>query len=378
MELQDYLRSAWRRLPLIAVVAAAVVVLGMLGEAPAERFRSESQVVFSFENPNREIDGPVLVDQETSQLQTLVEIATSAEILDPVIAELGLEESASGLASSVAVRLVPGTSVVQVVATADVAEDAEALSQAVSSSLVEAAPALLSQATVSGTPLPTESATSTAVVTSKVKDLVKFGVIGIVLGLGLSVLVDTFDPRIRNRRDLARISSTLKVTSVPDAETSKALASRLALGCSDQGARTVVVVPTRSGTAHESFADELARGYAEMDSQTVLLTRGGAPVATGTVVVRDLDEALPSTDPRDLSSRLAALRDEFSTVVVAAPEVETSQRAVLLTGLADVCLVVVEEGRVDRAHLSQTLAILRETTPRALTAALLPRSRRPR
>lgn len=378
MELQDYLRSAWRRLPLIAVVAAAVVVLGMLGEAPVERFRSESQVVFSFQAPATEVAAPVLDDQETSQLQTLVEVATSAEVLDPVIAELGLDESASGLASSITVRLVPGTFVIQVTAMADVAEDAENLSRAVSSSLVSAAPGLLSQVAVSGTALSTDSATSTAVVSSKVKDAVKFGVIGVVLGLGLSVIVDTFDPRIRNRRDLSRISSTLLVASVPDAEMTATLASRLAVGSPDPSARTVVVLPSRAGSAHQSVADELARGFAAMASPTVLLTSGGSRDGAGAIVVRDLDEALPSARPQDISSRLAALREEFSTVVVAASAVQTSQRTVLLTSLADVCLVVVEEGRVDRSRFSQTLEVLREIHPRTLAAALLPRGRRSR
>lgn len=378
MELQDYLRSVWRRLPWIAIVAAAVVVVGMLGEAPAERFRAASQVVFSFEKPTGSIDGSVLVDYETAQLATLAEVAVSTDLLDSIIADLGLEKTGPELAEDITVRLLPGTFIIEVSASADSADTAEGISQKVAAAIVDQAPNLLPQIAVSGTQLTVDPVMSTAVVTSTLKDLVKFAVIGVVLALGLSVLADTFDPRVRTRRDLRRVSSTVVTAESHGSEDAAALAARVAVQCPTPGSRTIVVVPSRRGTAHEQLANDLAEGYGAMSESTVLVTRDGTTAPGGAVVVQRVSETMPSADPADLAQQLATLQSSFATVIIALPLAESSQLTLPLVDLADACLVVAEEGRVERTRVADTLSIIREAGPRLLVAVLVPRARRSR
>lgn len=374
MELHDYLRSAWRRLPLIAVVAVAVIILGTIGEQPAERYRSQTQVVFSFGPPTSAPEGSSLADRETAELATLAEVATSAEVLAPVVSELGLSRSASDLAGDVTVRVLPGTLLLQVVGTSSTATEAETLSTAVASSLVAEAPRILPQVAVSGTSLGTEPATSTAAVSSTVREVIKFGVVGVVLGLGLSVLIDTVDPRIRNRRDLARLSSTLVTASAADAGETGALAARLAVRSPTTESRVVVVVPTRAGTAHESFAEDLARGFVRLSS-TVLLTHDGETSTDDGLVVRALGDVLPSSGLDDVAQRVGALREEFGTVVIATSSLETTQIPALLARLADVCVVAVEVGTLDKSRFGQILTDLRDAHPGTIASVLIPRQR---
>lgn len=377
MELQDYLRSAWRRLPWIAIVAAAVVALGTLSDAPV-RFSSQSQVVFSFEKPEGDVGGSDLVDYEAAQLATLATVATSNEVLESVIAELELDQTVADLSKSVSARLVPGTFIIEVSADAGTRETAEGISRSVAASIVTDAPGLLPHIAVSGTQVTAGPVSSTAVAASPVAEILKFAVIGVVLGLGLSVLADTFDPRVRTRRDLRRLSSTVVTATSRDTDDAAALAARVAVQCSDPGRRTILVVPAGQGAAHEALARDLALGYATMSSSTLLVTRDPAAPANGTVVVRGVDEALPTADPVDLTQRIESLRSTYATVVIAVPAAESSQLTMPLAAVADACVVAVEEGRDVRARVTESLEIFREAGSRKVFAVLVPRSRRTR
>lgn len=369
MQFQDYARSAWTRFPLIILVAAAVVLFGLRGHSTSVRYESEVQVLFSAGEGVTSLDP---VGYGTTQLQSMAAIVGSPEVLEPVIDRLGLDTSVSALAPTVSASLAKDTFVLTVSAEASTSDDAEALAGAVTDSLILNGQERAIHGALDASPLTPQTTSSVEGSSLSARGLVKDLIVGLVLGLGLSVLIDLVDPRMRSRNEFAQLSSVPVLSEVTRGSQASytSMASRLALRAPDPGRRTVVVLPAGSSDVSEEAASRLSRELAQMSSSTVLVSRSPGQV-DDTVVVRDFDECFPDNRVVALQEELAALGRSHDSVVISVPHLEKSSAALLLASLADSCVLVVDERRDTRAAVARTITAVREAGSASLTALLV-------
>jgi len=369
MQFQDYARSAWTRVPLIILVAAAVVAFGLRGHSTSVRYESEIQVIFSAGPGVTSVDP---VGYGTTQLQSMSAIVGSPEVLQPVIDQLQLDTSVSELAPRVSASLAKDTFVLTVSAEADTSESAEELVVAVADSLILNGQERAIQGVLDASPLTPQTTSTTLGSSVTAQGLIKDLIVGLVLGLGLSVLIDLIDPRMRSRNEFAQASSVPVLAEVTRGSQSSytSTASRLALRASDPGRRTVVVLPAGSSDASDEAASRLSRELAQLSTSTVLISRTPGDV-DAQVVVRDFDECFPDNRLVSLQEQLAGLSGTYDSVVISVPHLEKSPASLLLASLADTCVLVVDERRDTRAVVARTITAVREAGSASLTALLV-------
>lgn len=368
MQFHDHVRSAWSRLPLILAVGAVVVFLGIRGASTETRYTSDIPVLFSAGSEASTFD---IVEYGSVQLRSLAEIATSPEVLQPVIDELGLSGSVQDLAEDVAASVADDTFLLTISAVADSRDDAERLAQAVASSLVASNEELTESGLLRAAPLTPQTTVTTLGTGASVQGVVKDLVVGLVVGLGLSILIDVLDPRVRNRSELALLTSVPvlgEVSAAPGAPYA-AVASRLALKTADAGRRSILVLPAGSGESHVRAAARLGEVLAEVSASTLVITASQTEHASFTS--RSFDATFPSSQPLALRGELESLGEQFDTIVIAAPGIDASPSPLLLARMADVCVLVVDERRDTRGTVLRAMAALRDASPATVCALLV-------
>lgn len=369
MQFHDFARSIWARLPLILLLAAVVVVLGLRGASSETRYTSQIPVLFSAAPSSSTSE---IVEYGSTQLRSLAEIVTSSEVLEPVIDDLGLDRSVEDLAKDVDASVADDTFLLTISAHAGSGPEAEELVRAVATSLVDSSEDLTDSGLLRAAPLTPQTTATTVGAETSVQSVIKDLVIGLVIGVGLSVLLDLVDPRVRSRSEFARLTSLpvlAEVSSDPRAPYAS-IASRLALKGTDPDRRTVLILPSRSGESHVLAASRLGAELAGLSSSTVVVSstsRSDDPSITS----RAFTETFPTSRPQDLRDRLSALREEFGTVVIAAPSIDEATSSLLLASVCDISVLVIDERRDTRGSVLRTVAALREAGPPFACALLV-------
>jgi len=369
LQLHDYVRSAWARLPLILLVVVAVVLLGTRGTTVDPRYTAHTQILYSVQQLPAAAD---TVSHATTQLASLAEIIASPEILQPVIDDLGLDESVGSLSDDVSATITDGTYVLTVSASADTAGDAERLAAAVAASVVAYAQDLVLPAMIDPALVPAQTSAPAAVGGLSARDVVKNLVIGLVLGAGLSVLLDLVDPRVRTRNQLARLSALPIVSEVAGRGPGRApsVASHVVLSAPDLDRRIVCVVPAGSGAVHEAIARDLADDLVPLSSSVLLITTSD-PAPSSIVTTRNLADSFPDLRPRAIEERLHDLARQFDSVVVVTHSLESSTLPLVVARCADSTLLVVDGKRDTRRATTETISALRTVEVPSVEALLV-------
>lgn len=221
MELRDYLhilRKNWIVIGVLALLGAGTAVAYSLAQDPL--YESTSRVMFSSQA------GETIGEQQQGQSYTqarmasYVELATTPRVLDPVIAELGLDESAAALAGRVAVANSTNTTIISVTATdedpAQAAEVANAATDSLTRAVIEAEtlpgaeepPVTITQVTQAQPPASPSSPNIPL-------NLALGTLMGLALGVGVAVLRTVLDTRIRSLRDLEQVTDQPVIGSIP-------------------------------------------------------------------------------------------------------------------------------------------------------------------
>jgi capsular exopolysaccharide synthesis family protein len=221
MELSDYirvLRKSWLIIVAAALVGVAAAAAYSLTRTPL--YSSESQVFVSTQGSatiGELQQGSTFTEKRVTTYTNLV---TTPIVMAPAIDELGLDMTPGELATQVSASSALNTTIIAIQVTDADPVLAADIANALSASLTE---------TVEQIEMPTDSDVSPVRLTS-VKDaqpgaepvspnvpmnLVLGGLIGLALGIGIAVLREVLDTRVRTQRDVASVTDRPLIGAIP-------------------------------------------------------------------------------------------------------------------------------------------------------------------
>ncbi|MGY1854925.1 polysaccharide biosynthesis tyrosine autokinase [Modestobacter sp. SYSU DS0290] len=294
-----------RRYLLVLVVCTALggggaLALSLLA-TPA--YTSQASLFVSLEaagSANDLAQGSTFTRDQMASYSTL---ATTPAVLEPVIAELGLDTDARALARQVSASPANDTVILQVEATSGSATEAAGIANAVAGQLSrvieEVAPAgTEGRATVRVTTVAPAAVPEFASSPNTRVNVAAGLVLGLALGLLCAWLRETLDTRVRDQAGLAKVTQLPLIGSIgdlaghgtrpvvvqvdphsPQAESFRQLRTNLQfLGLSpdpvsgaDGGPRTLVVTSARAGEGKSTVAANLAVAMAETGARVLLV-----------------------------------------------------------------------------------------------------------
>ncbi|WP_051298332.1 polysaccharide biosynthesis tyrosine autokinase [Arthrobacter castelli] len=207
MELQDYLkvfRQRWLSIVIFAIAGLAIAAVYTFLQTPQYEARTQLFVsVGGSESPTDAVQGSTFAD---SRISSYVTLATSPSVLEAVKNELDLEKSVDQLAGSVTASSPSETVLINVTATDPDPELAADISVTTAQKLVQAVErvedvGLVQLSVFEKAAVPTEPVTPRTTI-----NLALGGVLGLLIGMGVAVLREILDTRLRSEEDIKRVT----------------------------------------------------------------------------------------------------------------------------------------------------------------------------
>ncbi|WP_373995760.1 polysaccharide biosynthesis tyrosine autokinase, partial [Streptomyces sp. NP160] len=418
MELTDYLRvlrKRWLSIVVLTALALAGAAAATLAATPEYQAQTKLFVRTSGASSTSDLNaGNTFVQQ---RVQSYADVASQPKVLEPVIAELGLDTTPGALAQRITAEAPLDTVLINITVTDPSPQQAAAIANAVGASLITAVAELEGNGT--GTTAPVQlTTTQPAVVPAAPSspntplNLALGLLVGLAVGVGLAVLRETLDTTVRGEHDLGQLGVPVLSGMPYDAEAAdhplvvveqprgvraecfRQLRTNLQFATAASGARSVVVTSSLEGEGKSTTAINLALTLSGAGVRVALVdadlrrpmvaTYLGLEGAAGltTVLVGDatLDDVLqPWGDsqgmwvltsggvPPNPSELLASdqmtkvlqeLEQRFDVVLLdGAPLLAVTDSAVLAEAVGG-ALVVVGSGRVRRPQLERALQAL--------------------
>lgn len=404
MTIHEYLLLLRRRWWLLVSTAAVGIALALLWTSATPRtYVSGATVVVTASSAEG-----VSSSADLQRVGTLAALAGTDAILDPAAKAIGT--TADVLRGSVGASARSGTTLIDVQSSAGTAEDAAQQANAVADALVNGA----SQASGSSGTVTLDVVTRAEVPSAPTSprprsNLVIGAVIGLALGVGVVLLVQSLDSRIRSTADLPRGPRFGSVTSLPSQrsrltrsggrsdprlESFRQLRANLQFGSSVEGTVTVAGVSGSSATA--DVARQLGHVLGEIGVRVVVVdmdfrargsrrahkdgsatdSPGVSDVLTGKAALsevelegdaegvrmisvgRSADRAAPLLSTTAMGDFLADLRSRYDFVLLVCPPVLERSETSVVAAQSGSSLLIVEAGRTKRSDLQQALELL--------------------
>ncbi|WP_395640502.1 polysaccharide biosynthesis tyrosine autokinase [Pseudolysinimonas sp.] len=212
MDLRDYVRILGKRWMLILLIALVGVGGGATASVlTAPLYRASTLVFVSVQSSGAVNELAQGNNFTQGQVKSYAEAVSTPRVLDAVIDELGLDESAEQLALSVDASAPLDTVNIEIAVTRRSAVDAAAIANAVTASFRDVIAEITRPANGDASPVRVSvlrSATEPAKAVSPNTTLnVGFGFLaGLVIGLGIALLIEVLDTRIRTERDVRALT----------------------------------------------------------------------------------------------------------------------------------------------------------------------------
>ena len=212
MELRDYLRILRRSWVLLVVLTLAGIAGGAtfsLLQTP--QYEATTKVFVSASSADSVADLNAGASYTQQIVRSYAEVVTTGLVLDPVISELGLDETTSELARRVTASATLNTVIVDITVTDDDPERAAVIANSIAENLIGAVPEL-SPANAAGVVPVKVTVTQTAQVpdapvSPRTSLNIALGaLIGLALAIGIAVLRGVLDQRIRGQRDVELVT----------------------------------------------------------------------------------------------------------------------------------------------------------------------------
>nr|WP_305076336.1 polysaccharide biosynthesis tyrosine autokinase [Quadrisphaera sp. RL12-1S] len=418
VELTDYLRvlrKRWLSIVVLTALALAGAAAATLAATPEYQAQTKLFVRTSGASSTADLQqGNTFVQQ---RVQTYADVAGQSAVLEPVIAELGLDTTPEALAQHITAEAPLDTVLINITVTDPSPQQAATIANAVGASLITTVARLEGNGTGTTTPVQlttTQPAVVPAAPSSPNTPLnLALGLlVGLAVGVGLAVLRETLDTTVRGEHDVAHFGvpvlagmpyddkareTPLVVLADPRSvrsESFRQLRTNLAFATAASGARSLVVTSSVEGEGKSTTAINLALTMAGAGTRVVLVdadlrrpmvaTYLGLEGAVGltTVLVGDasLDDVLQSwgedgalsvlpaggvpPNPSELlasepmAKLLQDLEHRFDVVIFdGAPLLAVTDSAVLAESVGGAVLVV-GSGRGTRPQLARSLQAL--------------------
>ncbi len=430
MQLREFLRGLradWY------IVLISVLLLG--GAAAAYSFlqtpvyMSTSKVFVSTQSANS-VSELTQGGTYTQQLvKSYADVATSPIVLQPVIEQLGLDETPRALASRVSASAPLNTVVIEISASDPSPERAAAIADSISRNLAAVVPEISPAANGQTSPVKLTQIEAAAVSSFPVspRKAVNIGLgvlVGLGLGIGISALRRTLDVRIRGSRDvelvtdrpvLGRITRDPVAAERPlivqddsrsaRAEAFRTLRTNLQFLDFGRGSRVMVVTSAVEGEGKSTTAANLAIAIADSGLSVLVIDAdlrqprladylgidggvGLTDVLIGNVEVDDAVQpwgdqkmaVLPAGEippnPSELlqspalSMMLTALKKKYGTIIIDAPPLLPVSDGSILARRASGAIVVSSVKRSSRQQLQRALAVLDQVDAKTLGVVL--------
>lgn len=412
MELREYLAVLARRWRLILALVVVCVA-------------ASAAVTFTA-TPIYQTQAQLFVAGGSSQLvQSYAQLVGSRQVTAPVVDELGLNLTPDQLAGRVSATVPTDTVVINVSAVGAVPTRTAAIANAVTRQLARVIQELDTSTGVDVGPVQvtvTREAQPPVVPTSPqpVRNIGLGLVVGLALAIGLAILRDKLEARMRGAEDVSQAAQLPVLATVPydrrgatnpfaqrdgRAESFRQLRTNLRFAADDRRTlRTVLVTSAVAGEGKSSIAGNLAAalayagqraclvdadlrspavadysnligeaglstvlsGEAEVDD-VVQPAGGGLDVVTSGVLPPNPSELLASQRMREL---LGELSRRYDVVVLDASPVLAVTDAVVLAAIADGVVLVARAETTNRAHVAHAVEALERVQARVLGAVL--------
>lgn len=418
MELKDYLVLLRKRWVTVVVVSVLGVVLaGAYSLLATPTYSARSQVYVSVQGSDSTTDLLQGSNFTVRQVKSYTELVTSPRVLDPVVEELGLAEDSGSLAQRVSADSPLDTALINVTATDESAQLAAEIANATARSLEEVVVELETPAGGGDSPVQLSTVRAATVPgaasTPNVRLNLALGlVVGLALGVGVAVVREHLDTRLRSTSDVEDTTDApvlgvigyeedapqhpLIVQESPQAvraESFRRLRTNLQFLELGPAARTYVMTSSLPGEGKTTTSINLAITLADAGQRVVLVdadlrrpsvarymgiegTVGLTTILIGKVRVEDavqpwgngnlfvIASGQVPPNPSELlgaapmAELLERLRGEYDAVVIDTPPLLPVTDAAVLAKAVGGAIVVVGAGTVDRDELETALSAL--------------------
>ncbi|MFC7404645.1 polysaccharide biosynthesis tyrosine autokinase [Georgenia alba] len=438
MELTEYLsvlRKRWITVVLLAVAGLAAGALASLMAVPT--YHTATRMFFTVntgDSIGEMTQGTNFADQ---QLSSYSEVAKSPMVLDPVIEELGLDTNANALAGSIDVSRPGSALILDITATSSDPERAAELADSVADHLVDVVAELAPQNSegedaVAATVLSPASVPGRAASPNIPLNLGLGVGMGVLLGIGLAVLRETLDTKIRVDKDIAQVTDATVIGNIAfedtgtghpvfmhddprgqRAEAIRRLRTNLQFVNLNDRPNSIVVTSSVPGEGKSTTAINVAISMADAGAKVILIDadlrkpsigeylgiESRAGLTTVLIGRAELDEVvhqgesptlhvLPSGQippnpsellgSRAMSTLLAQLTAAYDHVIIDSPPLLPVTDAAVLSKLTGGALVIAGADRIHKAQLRESMDALERVDAHVLGVVLNKVERRER
>ncbi|MEA9986515.1 polysaccharide biosynthesis tyrosine autokinase [Subtercola sp. RTI3] len=419
LEIRDYFRILRKGWVLIVVcVCVGVAVASIVSITAVPKYQAFSKVFVSIQSAGTVADLSQGSSFAQNQVKSYADIVATPVVLQPVIDSLGLQTTASELATRVSASIASGTVVVEIdvsdgspTRAADIANSLSTSFENVVSKIVPVDAQGVSPVKI--TVLQQAMVPSEPYSPSTKVNIPLGAVIGLVLGLILAVVTQTLDTRIRSEHDIEQITDAPILGAVafdpkastrplvvhdhprsPRAESFRTLRTNLQFIGSGNARRSFVVTSSIPGEGKSTSAVNLAIVAASAGTRVVLIDadlrkpkvadylglEGGAGLTDVLVGRANVDDVLQRWGVHDLfvlpagrippnpsellgSNSMIALIGElenrYDLVIFDAPPLLPVTDAAILSIHTGGALVMVAAGRAHRGQLKGSILALK-------------------
>lgn len=429
------LRKAWWIVILSAAVSAGMAVV--VNSISPVKYEAQSQQFVSMTDQSSSIAKILSGSQFTLQrVKSYTQVATSSQVLDPVIRDLGLPTTASTLAGRVEVSNPLDTVLIQISVKDGDPKRAADIANAISTQLANVVDMI--ERPQGGTTAPVKLSVTqpalppTAPVSPRKGLNLALGLlVGLALGAGAALLRDQLNTTVKTVNDIQALTGNVPIGRIPldptaksqplvtadqnslRAEAFRALRTNLQFAAVDDPPRSIVITSPLPGEGKSTAACNIALTLALNGSRVVLIeadlrmprvsayleldnAAGLTNVLAGQHAVEDVLisyergalAVLPSgpippnpselLGSKNMAALLAQLSRDFDYVILDSPPVLPVTDAAVLGAIADGVLLFVRHGKTHRVEVERALQALTAANARLLGTALgfIPRRRK--
>lgn len=423
MELREYirvLRKSWALIAALILVGIGVAAAYSLLQTP--RFSSSAKVFVSTSNGGSVTELQQGNSFTQQRVKTYADLVATPIVLLPVVADLQLDVSDEELAHRVTATAPLDTTLIEITVVDEDPELAASIATAVSKSLTEVvqtieSPGTTDDETATASPVRLTLVQQASVPQRPVSPNVPLNIalgalVGLALGIGIAVLRETLDTRIRNERDVQHLTEVPIIGGIvfdpkakerplivqadplsPRAESFRTLRTNLQFLDADRTRRAFVVTSSIESEGKSTTAANLAIALADSGARVLLVDAdlrrpkvaeymgiegavGLSDLLIGRAEIADVVQrwgrmnlfVLPAgripPNPSELLgstamvSTIEELTRAFDVVLFDAPPLLPVTDAAVLTRAVGGAIVVVSAGRAHRNHLEGALAAL--------------------
>ncbi|WP_182355192.1 polysaccharide biosynthesis tyrosine autokinase [Flaviflexus huanghaiensis] len=212
MELQQYLkiiRDYWRSILATLFIVVAAVAGYTIVQDPT--YRADATVFITVESGDTAGELSQGANYAERQVQSFVQVVSTASVLQPVIDELNLDATPASLSRSISASSPNATSLIEIAATGDTPTEVTDLANAVAASLVSTVDDLAPTSSdglnlVSASVIDPATVPTTPTAPKPMTNLALAVILGLLLAFGQALLREVLDTRVRDAADIQEVT----------------------------------------------------------------------------------------------------------------------------------------------------------------------------